>query len=94
MNGKPMFNKSTNKSKKTQTITVQQQSGQVTAHQPIHEIPQPKAAGVVSASHEEIAMRAYEIYVQLGCPQGQSEQIWQQAEQDIRNKARATSLSR
>jgi hypothetical protein len=92
MKGNSMF-KSSNKSKKSQTITVQQQSGQVTP-QPIHDIPQSKMAGVVSASHEEIAMRAYEIYVQSGRPQGQSEQIWKQAEQDIRNRSRAVSLSK
>jgi hypothetical protein len=93
MNGKPMF-KPTNKTKKEQTITVQQQRGQVTAHQPVQDIPQSKMAGVVTPSHEEIAMRAYEIYVQLGRPEGQSEQIWQQAEQDIRNRGRAASLSK
>jgi hypothetical protein len=86
--------KPVNKSKKTQTITVQQQSGQITAPQPIQDIGQSKASGVVSPSHEAIAMRAYEIYVQLGRPQGQSEQIWQQAEQDIRNRSRTAALSR
>jgi hypothetical protein len=86
--------KSTNKSKKTQTVTVQQQSGQVSPSQPIHDIPQSKMAVQVTLAHEEIAMRAYEIYVQSGRPQGQSEQIWQQAEQDIRNRSRAASLSK
>jgi hypothetical protein len=86
--------KSSNKSKKTQTVKVQQQSGQITAPHTIQDIPQSKPSGVVTPSHEEIAMRAYEIYIQLGRPQGQSEQIWQQAEQDIQNKTRAASLSR
>lgn len=86
--------KSVNKSKKTETITVQQQSGQITAPQPIRDIPKSKPSGVVTPSHEEIAMRAYEIYVQLGRPQGQSEKIWQQAEQDIRNRSRVTVVSK
>jgi hypothetical protein len=86
--------KSATKSKKTQTITVQHQSGQMTAPRPIQDIPQSKVSGAVSPSHEEIAMRAYEIYVQLGRPEGQSEKIWQQAEQDIQNKHRAASASR
>jgi hypothetical protein len=93
MNEKPVF-KSTNKSKKTQSIIIHQQSGQVTAPQPIHDIPQSKLAVSVTPAHEEIAMRAYQIYVQLGRPQGQSEQIWQQAEQDIRNRSRATAVSK
>lgn len=86
--------KSATKSKKTETIKVQQQSGQVTAPKPIQDISQSKLSGFVTPSHEEIAMRAYEIYVQLGRPQGQSEQIWHQAEQDIRNRSRAASPSK
>jgi hypothetical protein len=86
--------KSDTKSKKIQTVTVQQQSGQVKAAVPIQDIPRPKTSGAVTPSHEEIAMRAYEIYVQLGHPQGQSEKIWQQAEQDVRNRSRATAGSK
>jgi hypothetical protein len=92
-NGNPMI-KPANKSKKTQTITVQQQSGQVTALQPIQDIAQPKMAIPVTLAHEEIARRAYEIYVEQGRPQGQSEQIWQQAERDIRNRSKTGALSR
>lgn len=36
--------------------------------------------------HEDISMRAYEIYVENGCKQGQSEQNWLQAEQELKNQ--------
>jgi hypothetical protein len=88
-----MFN-STTKSKKTKNVTVQQQSGQVTSPQPIQEVSQSRPAAMVTPSHEEIAMRAYQIYVEKGRPQGQSEHIWQQAEKDIRNRARAVAVSK
>lgn len=35
----------------------------------------------------DIARRAYQIYVEKGCPQGQSEQNWQQAEQELQIQA-------
>ena len=62
--------------------------------QPIHEISRPGPIVSASPTHEDIARRAYQIYVEKGRPQGQSEQIWQQAEQDIRNRGLATFLSR
>jgi hypothetical protein len=82
--------KSDIKSKKVQTVVVQQQIGQVKAPQPIQEFSKSKPSGMVTPSHEEIAMRAYQIYIERGSPQGQSEQIWQQAEQEISKRAKAT----
>ncbi|MCC7144860.1 MAG: DUF2934 domain-containing protein [Phycisphaeraceae bacterium] len=38
-------------------------------------------------SHDEIARRAYEIYVKKGCRQGQCKQNWQQAERELRTPA-------
>lgn len=35
-------------------------------------------------THDDIAWRAYEIYVTKGCPSGQCEQNWLQAEQELR----------
>ena len=35
-------------------------------------------------THEEVAERAYDIYVQNGCHEGQCQQNWEQAEKDLR----------
>ena len=45
-----------------------------------------------AAAHDDIARRAYEIYVEKGCLQGQSEQNWQQAEQEQKNESTVTKL--
>ena len=37
-------------------------------------------------THKEIAKRAYEIYLENGRKQGQSEQYWLQAEQELKNR--------
>ena len=44
----------------------------------------PVAAALLT--HEDIAKYAYEIYVGKGCQQGQSEQNWLQAEQELKNQ--------
>lgn len=63
--------------------------------------PQPARADVRSLSrefilpnHEDIAKRAYQIYVEQGRPQGQSEQNWNQAEQEQRNRNSAAHPSK
>ena len=60
-------------------------AAQVSAMQQVHKAPHP---GLVATmlTHEEIARRAYEIYVEKGCQQGQSEQNWLQAEQELKNQ--------
>ena len=45
-----------------------------------------------TVTHNDIARRAYEIYVEKGCLQGQSEQNWQQAEQEQKNRSTVTNL--
>jgi hypothetical protein len=40
----------------------------------------------VMPTHKEIAKRAYEIYIENGRRQGQSEQYWLQAEQELKNR--------
>jgi hypothetical protein len=42
-------------------------------------------------THEDIARRAYEIYVKRGRRQGQSQQDWNQAEQELQNERIAAS---
>jgi Protein of unknown function (DUF2934) len=43
-----------------------------------------QAASLVPA-HDDIAKRAYEIYIKKGRRQGQSERDWKQAENDLRS---------
>ncbi len=44
------------------------------------------AAAAVTPTHKQIAKRAYEIYLENGHKQGQSEQYWLQAEQELKNQ--------
>ena len=62
------------KSKATQMSEMQQ------ANKTLH--PGPVAAA--KPTHKDIAKRAYEIYVENGCKQGQTEQNWLQAEQELK----------
>jgi hypothetical protein len=89
------MNKPNSKSKKIQTSTaLEPKAMPVSAPQKIQDIPPRKSAASATPSHEDIARRAHEIYVQRGCPQGQSEQIWHQAEQDVRDRTLAAFLTR
>ena len=58
--------------------------------QPPEETPVPVTHTAVT--HDDIARRAYEIYLEKGCLQGQSEQNWQQAEQEQKNRSTVTNL--
>ena len=58
---------------------------QVFAAQQTHTGSQTVPAAV-TPTHKEIARRAYEIYIENGRKQGQSEQYWQQAEQELKNR--------
>ncbi len=42
-----------------------------------------KPSAARKPTHDEIAKRAYQIYIEKGMPRGQSEQIWQQAEKEL-----------
>ena len=66
----------TNESRTTQRYGTQQTHGQ----------EHPVQTAVPMYTHEDIARRAYEIYVEKGCQQGQSEQNWLQAEQELKNQ--------
>lgn len=55
------------------------------AQQKLHAVrPEPVAAALVT--HEDIARHAYEIYVETGRRQDQSEQNWLQAERELKNQ--------
>jgi hypothetical protein len=64
------------KSKATQMSSMQQ------AHKAQHSGSIPIAV----LTHENIANRAYEIYVENGCREGHSEQNWLQSEQELKSK--------
>jgi hypothetical protein len=52
--------------------------------------PQGASAATPAPSHDDIARRAYEIYVKRGRQQGQCKQNWRQAEQDLHHEGLAT----
>ena len=70
------MNKYSNQSKGKQVFAAQQM---VNAS-----CPGPVVATMLT--HEDIARHAYEIYVEKGCRQGQSEQDWLQAERELKNQ--------
>jgi hypothetical protein len=63
-------------SKSTQKYPIQQK----------HEVETPKQEPVSIPTHDDIARRAYAIYLKHGRRQGQSEQNWHQAEHELRNE--------
>jgi len=63
-------------SKTAQTYPTQQKHGNGRHEQTVPQRP----------TRDEIAGRAYEIYLKNGRRQGQSERDWQQAEKELRNE--------
>ena len=53
--------------------------------QQVHNDPPGRAAAATMPRQEDIARRAYEIYVRKGFRQGQCEQNWLEAEQEMKN---------
>ena len=56
----------------------------MSAPRQIQDIPRSKPAPTAAPTHEDIAKRAYEIYVQKGDLHGDAEQNWKQAEQELK----------
>ena len=69
------MNKYVNDSKAKQVFAVQQ----------TQQKDSQTASVAVTPTHKEIARRAYQIYIENGRRQGQSEQYWLQAEQELKN---------
>ena len=89
------MNKYMNKTKSPQVfISGQPNASQASAPQPIHEISHPRPIAHSTPTHEDIARRAYQIYVEKGYPQDQSEQIWKQAEREQLDRGLSAYLSR
>ena len=61
-------------------------SKQVFAAQKILSVPYSGSVVAALIAHEDIAKLAYELYVETGCRQDQSEQNWLQAEQELKNR--------
>jgi hypothetical protein len=79
------MNTLTNKPQRSQVLAPQQiKTPQVPAPQQAHDIPRPKLARTIKPTNKDIANRAYEIYIEKGCQQGQCEQDWEQAEQELK----------
>ena len=62
--------------------------------QQTHDTWRPKQASPSMPTHDNIAGRAYEIYLKNGLRQGQSEQNWHQAEHELRNEKIEASMQR
>jgi len=70
------MNKYNNKSKGKQVFAAQQRLN--ASH--------PAVVTPTALTHDDIAQRAYALYLEKGSPQGQSEQDWLQAEQELKNR--------
>jgi len=85
------MNKQKNK-KNLPYISVAQQPSAIpeltpaSAEEPIHDFPHQDPTAESGPSHNEIAVRAHEIYVEEGRPQGQSDEIWRRAKLEQRYK--------
>jgi hypothetical protein len=64
----------------------QSKSKQVHAAQQMRDASHPESVVATMLTHEGIARHAHEIYVEKGCRQGQNEQDWLQAEQEMKNQ--------
>jgi hypothetical protein len=59
---------------------------QMSEMQHTNKAPQHGLVTTTILTHKDISKRAYEIYVENGCKEGQSEQNWLQAEQELKNQ--------
>ena len=59
---------------------------QMSEMQHAHKVPYPGQVAATILTHKDISRRAYEIYVENGCKEGQSEQNWLQAEQELKSR--------
>ncbi|MGE5294725.1 MAG: DUF2934 domain-containing protein [Solirubrobacterales bacterium] len=64
----------------------QSKGKRVFAAQQLLNAMRPGPAAATGLAHEDIAKRAYEIYVETGRRQDQSEQNWLRAEQELKNR--------
>jgi hypothetical protein len=80
------------KPKKSIVVADQQpKTTQVPVPQQAHDIPRSKSAQTTKTTIDDIAKRAYEIYLEKGCQQGQCEQNWKQAERELKKGLKIVS---
>ena len=68
--------------------TTQSEAKQILAAKQTHSDPHPGHGVITMPTHDDIAKRAYDIYIKNGRRQGQCQQNWQQAEHDLRTALR------
>ena len=66
-------------------FVIQPESTRPFAVRPDRAAPTPEPAKAPSLSHEDVARRAYDLYVKKGRQPGQCQQNWHQAEHDLRH---------
>jgi hypothetical protein len=66
----------------------QTEANQKLAAQQSHSDLHPGQGVKATPTHNDIAKRAYDIYVKSGCKQGHCKQNWHQAEHDLRTADR------
>ena len=59
---------------------------QMSEMQQANKAPHPGQVATTMTTHKVISRRAYEIYVKNGCKEGQSEQNWLQAEEELKSR--------
>jgi Protein of unknown function (DUF2934) len=64
-------------------VTQSQATRNLAAQQTHHDM-HPGSGVIPALTHEEIAHRAYDIYVKTGCKKGHCSQNWHQAEHELR----------
>ena len=61
-------------------------AAQMSSMQQAHKAQHSGSIPIAVLRHEDISKRAYEIYVENGCKEGNSEQNWIQSEQELKSK--------
>jgi len=68
--------------------TTQSEATRILAAQQTHDDRHPGHGVITMPTHDDIARRAYDIYVKNGCKLGRCKENWQQAEHDLRTGGR------
>jgi hypothetical protein len=66
----------------------QSEATRTLAAQQTHDDLRPGPGVITMPTHEDIAKRAYGIYVKSGCEQGKCKRNWHQAEHELRTGGR------
>ena len=61
-------------------------AAQMSSMQQAHKAQRSGSIPIAVLRHEDISKRAYEIYVENGCKEGNSDQNWLQSEQELNSQ--------